>query len=229
MRVLAALVSLMLAGSAAAEPFWVEYNASCGLFPEEVGWERTVYGGGAERWIQDGYLVLDGLVGSGISDFYRMDAPVALEPGERFVMEWRLRVDEVPGLWDPGINFTVLGEAMLTLVYTESTIYSLYETMTIASFEPGVFHDYSLTSTDLETYTLCIGGEPVHGGLLSFPGGESRVRWGDYGRPASLSTWSSVAFGVVPEPFTGAITAAAALLVLRSRISRKGRTYDESV
>jgi hypothetical protein len=220
MRAIATLVLMALVSAASADQFWVEYDASSGQFPEEVGWDRHVYGGGAERSFEDGFLVLDGLVGPDISDFYRMDATIALAPGERFVMQWRLRADEVIGFGDPGVNFTVLGQALLTLVYYEDSIYSLDEFSTIATFQPGLFHDYLLTSTDLDTYTLRIDGELVHTGLLGASGWESGVEWGDYSRSSSLSTWDSFAFGVVPEPATGAAISAATLLVMLSRNSR---------
>ena len=219
MRVIGILTVFTFVASASADQFWIEYDASCGLFPEEVGWDRHVYGGGAERSFEDRDLVLDGLVGPDISDFYRMDAPITLAPGERFVMQWRLRADEVVGFGDPGVNFTVLGEAALTLVCTESTVYSLGESV-IATFEPGVFHDYLVTSTDLDTYTLRIDGEEVHSGLLAPTGWESGAEWGDYSRSSSLSAWGSFAFGVVPEPSSGALVIVAALLAMISRNSR---------
>lgn len=221
MKTLSALtVSLVaLVGSAPADQFWIEYDAGCGLFPEEVGWDRHVYGGGAERSFEDGCLVLDGLVGPDISDFYLMDAPIALAPSERFVMQWSMRADEVIGFGDPGVAFTVLGEAALTLVCTESTVYSLGEGV-IATFEPGVFHDYLVASTDLDTYTLRIDGAEVHGGLLAPTGWESGAEWGDASRSSSLSKWSSFGFGVVPEPSSGAVVVVAALLAMMSRNPR---------
>ncbi len=225
------LILLMCLGElparAAAEPFWIAYEADDGRFPEEVGWQRITYGGGAERWFEDGALVLDGLASTGIEDFYRMDAPIGLDPGEVFVMQWRLRTDEVPGLEDPGINFTVLGEAALTLLYSESTIFSSVEGLSIAAFDPGVFHDYLLISEDLDTYTLRIDGELVYSGALHPTGWESGIQWGDYSRSArSMSTWSSVRFGVVAEPSGSAILGLAALLVIVSSPRRWRQCHE---
>jgi hypothetical protein len=207
MRVVAVLTLLALVASAAGEQFWCEYDASAGLFPEDAGWTRITYGGGAQRSFEDGALVLDGLADLGIEDFYRMDAPLQLQAGECFVLRWRMRADQVFGFADPGMNFTVLGQAALTLVYTESSIYSLGEGVsTVATFEPGVFHDYQVTSTDLDTYTLQIDGEDVHYGLLDPTGWESGVQWGDYVRGGrSLAHWDYVQFGVIPEPTSGVI------------------------
>jgi hypothetical protein len=220
MRIIPVLTLLTLVGSAAGEQFWVEYDATCGQFPEQVGWERQTYYGGDQHSFDGGSLVLDGLAPDGPEDYYRMDAPIALGPGETFVMQWRMRVDQVIGpYFDPGVNFTVLGQAALTLVYSESSIFSLGES-TIATFEPGVFHNYQVTSSDLDTYTLQIDGQEAHSGLLAPTGWESGMEWGDYTRPvSSLSMWDSVSFGVVPEPGALALLGCAGL-VFRGRTQR---------
>ncbi len=169
-RLVTALAGLVaLAGSAVAEPFWVEYNASSGLFPEEVGWERLVMGGGAQRSLEDGLLTLDGLASSDIVDDYGMLRPIDLSPGQSFVMEWRLRVDEVHGSSNPlvGVWFDE-GRGRVSLKYSESAIYSLLEGVWI-DFEPYVFHEYSLVSSDMLTYTLHIDGSVAYSGNFVSP------------------------------------------------------------
>ncbi|MFH1746977.1 MAG: hypothetical protein ABIG44_08025 [Planctomycetota bacterium] len=199
-----------------AEPYWVAWEGD--TYPEDDGWERTAYGGGAERWFEDGSLVLDGLASTDISDFYRNQRPTAPNEGEVFVMEWRLRVDEVHGFADPGVSITSEGQAALTLVYTANSIYSLGEGLWI-NFAPGTFHDYSLTSADLVTYTLHIDGQLAHTGQFDTTGWESGVEWGDVGQGArSLSTWDYVRFGVVPEPGAGPLLGLAGLTGLTRRI-----------
>ncbi len=213
MRVLAALVSLMLAGSAAAEPFWVEYNASCGLFPEEVGWERFTYAGGAERWFEDGLLVLDGTASSDIADLSGMTLAWEPDPTEFFRMEWRLRVDEVYGFADPLVAVECGGHGTVFLRYAREAVYSLFEGVWIP-FAPGEFHEYALTSHDMLTYKLEIDGVLAHVGEFVGPWYHSAVGWGDGTSGASsVARWEYVRFGVVPEP-TGRIQLAVASFVL---------------
>jgi len=196
-------------------------------YPEDDGWERTVYGGGAERWFEDGSLVLDGLASTDIADFYRNQRSIAPDPGELFIVEWRLRVDEVHGFADPGVSITSEGEAALTLVYTANTIYSLYEGVWI-EFAPGPFHEYSLTSADLVAYALHIDGQLAHTGQFAPTGWESGVAWGDYGQGArSLAAWDYVRFGVVPEPAAGLLFGGAGLAAILLRSPRKRRNSHE--
>jgi hypothetical protein len=214
-RLLAVAAVLLLAAAAApAEPYWITWEGND--YPENQGWQRITYGGGSHRWLGLGNMVIDGLVTpTGSSDFYRLDASMDIGPDEFFLMEWRLRVDEVPGWEDPGINMTSLDQAMLTIVYSADRFYILDEHIWI-DIAPGVFHEYSLKSYDLVTYTLHIDGELAHTGQYTPAGWDSGVEWGDYGQSSrSLSTWDYVRFGIVPEP-TGALLGLAALLVLLS-------------
>jgi len=212
-KLLAVAAVLLLAVAAPAEPYWITWEGND--YPENQGWQRITYGGGSHRWLGLGNMVIDGRASMDISDFYRLDASMDIGPDEFFLMEWRLRVDEVYGFADPGINMTSLDQAMLTIVYSADRFYILDEHIWI-DFAPGVFHDYSLKSYDLVTYTLHIDGELAHTGQYSPAGWDSGVEWGDYVRGArSLSTWDYVRFGIVPEP-TGALLGLAALLVLLS-------------
>jgi len=213
----------MLAGSAAGEQFWIEYDASCGLFPEECGWTRLAMAGGAQRSLEDGLLTLDSSASLSIIDCYGISHPVHLGVGESFVVEWRLRVDDVDGAAHPPVKPTLTvgfnGYGMGNFVYSESSLYSDYD-FTWIDFDPYVFHDYSLATSDLLTYTLRIDGSIVYMGRFTTPCYTSAVGWGDATTGASsLSDWSYVRFGVIPEP-SGAllvISVCLAGVILRAR------------
>ena len=55
--IFAAALSCAAASPALAEQYWIAYEGDD--FPENEGWTRTISAGGAERWIEDGALVLD--------------------------------------------------------------------------------------------------------------------------------------------------------------------------
>lgn len=223
MRIVAALTLLALVGGAAGEEFWCEYDASCGQFPEQVGWGRFTLGGGAQRSLEGGSLTLDSLASPSIIECYSISRPIHLSPGESFVLEWRLRVNEVDGLADPPVKpsmsvcFEGYGAGVLS--YSENSLYSLFE-HTWINFDPYVFHDYSLTTSDLLTYTLRIDGSVAYTGWLMTPSYTSGVDWGDEVTGASsLSDWDYVRFGVVPEPCgaLSVISACLAGIALRAR------------
>lgn len=214
---------LVLGAGARAEPFWIEYDASCGQFPEEVGWDRLAMGGGARRSLEDGALRLDSLASTSIIDCYGISHPVDLGPGESFVLEWRLRVNEVYGLADPPVKPVMAvffaGYGRVTLEYSETSLYSLLE-FTWIDFDPHAFHDYSLATSDLLTYTLRIDGSAAHTGPLVTPCSVSSVDWGDsVTGSSSLSDWDYVRFGVIPEPSSVLLTTCACLAgaILRAR------------
>lgn len=230
MRFLAALVVLCIIGSAMAEPFWVEYDASCGQFPEQVGWDRLAMGGGARRSLDGGVLTLDGLASTMIVDDYGMLHPIDLGPGESFVMHWRLRVDEVDGFADPGVAAFSEGFGRVSLLYSESSIYSILEVAWIADFEPHVFHDYSLVSADLLTYTLSIDSAVVYTGQMVSPSHNPGIDWGDeWEGGSSRSDWDYVGFGVVPEPSMALLLASACLLATLLRARRARRRWAREV
>jgi hypothetical protein len=198
-----------MAGAAEATPWWVAWEGE--TWPEDSGWQRTTYGGGCQRYLQDGTMVLDGRASSDISDFYSMQHPLAPGPNEAFVMEWRLRVDEVKGFTDPGVLALSQGDGVVFLGYTQSSIYSVCEYAWIP-FTPGVFHDYRLTSTNMATYALYIDSQLAYEGHFVPSGGESEVDWGDATQgAASLADWDYFRFGVVPEPSAGLLLGFAGL------------------
>ena len=185
-----------------ADPYWIAYEGN--EFPENEGWTRiTGPLGGAQRFIENGALVLDSRASTSIVDFYRreMNGQLDPDPGELFIMQWRLKIDEVVGLYDvvAGVFFDENWAAAFQL--NEDTIFSTFEAGVSASFQPGVFHDFELRSADMRSYELYIDNVlAIQGSFwLSLQG--SRVGWGDGVQgAASLSRWDYVRFGVVPEP-----------------------------
>jgi hypothetical protein len=221
-------VTMMLAlgaGVAGADPYWVTYEATD--FPENEGWIRHAYGGGDERYLGDGTLVLDGLASTDISDFYRWYMPSEPGPGEVFRMDWRLRVDSVLLHDDPAVSVR-FRTGVVILGYSESGVYSAYEHAWVASFAPGLFHDYSLTTSDMRTYTLFLDQVAIWDGRFVGPFYESRVEWGDYTQgDASLAVWDYVRFGIVPEPTAGLLLGSAGVAVVVAKTRRTWRNSDD--
>jgi len=204
MRRIGALVTMLVVGVgvASADLWWYAYEAT--KYPEDVGWGRYTRAGGAERSLQDGALVIDSLASTDICDSYYQYMPSLPGPAEVFRVDWRLRVDEVIGFADPCISAWLAPSSEVTLLYNTGEIYSLLECYTIATYVPGVFHDYVLISADLQTYTLYIDGQMVHEGGMASVCDPSHLSWGDMiSGGASLSAWDYVRFGVVPAPQAG--------------------------
>jgi hypothetical protein len=78
---------------ATADQYWVAWEGDD--FPENEGWERTISDGGAQRSLDAGTLVLDSLHSVTIVDFYTIERTINPDPGELFVLEWSLRVEEI--------------------------------------------------------------------------------------------------------------------------------------
>jgi hypothetical protein len=203
-RLLMFLAGLSCAGPPAAlgEPYWVEFEPEAGFFPEEVGWTRISYGD-AERWIVDSTLVIDSRGSSSWVEFYQLSMDGALDPGpgEQFVMQWRMRVQEVIGPRDPGVSVFSDTQWAIAFTYDLGTVTSVFEPGVSAAFEPEVFHDYELRSADMLTYELLIDGALAISGSSWLSLNASRVGWGDVVQGgASLVDWDYMRFGVLPEP-----------------------------
>jgi hypothetical protein len=190
----------LVAGAAWAEPYWIAYEGD--VFPEEAGWWH-IWEGAAERSLEDGVLVIDSLHDIAIADFYQMHMYGELdpEPGELFIMEWRLKIDEIVGDRDPGVSVFSDDRWAVGFDFDETTIYSGFEPGVTASFEAGIFHDFRLVSWDMRAYQLFIDGDLAIAGWFWDSLTPSRVGWGDCVQgAASLSRWDYFRFGVVPEP-----------------------------
>jgi hypothetical protein len=198
-----------LALPAGAEPYWIAYEGN--NFPENEGWSRSwgnddgqYHGTGAVRTIADGVLTMDSLYDDRVYDYARVDRYGHLdpEPGETFIAEWRLKVDEVTGdYYDPSVG--VVGDTRMTVGfgYHYDFVECKYEDDVFIPIESGVFHDYRFLTSDMQTYELYIDGELAREGEFWHGAGESYMVWGDSVRgAASLAHWDYVRFGVVPEP-----------------------------
>jgi hypothetical protein len=204
-RITGWLLGLVMVVPALGSQFWVEYDPSKngGKLPEEVGWQRFVYAGGAERWFEDGALVIDGLASSQIADDYWMPTPLELGPQECFLMEWGVRVTMGSGFADPLVAVDAADQGIVILRYQQDWIYSLVENVWI-QFEGGAYHEYTITSMDMQTYALYIDSQLAHVGTFETQSPDWGVTWGDGTIGASsLSEWHYVRYGIVPIPMTG--------------------------
>lgn len=224
-RLLIFMILLACAGlsasAARAEPYWVSYDGTD--FPENEGWERY-YGnwegpgqGGGFRTIEDGILTIDSLYDDGVVEGAIYHRPSQLDPGpgELFIAEWRLSVDEVygvrPNAFDPMVVIVSDEHWIIGIRYGADMIYSSFEDDVSIPYAPGVFHEFRFTSWDMRAYELYMDGNLVHEG--SFWEGllTAYVAWGDGVQgAASLSRWDYIRFGVIPEP--GSLSLAMLLL-----------------
>jgi len=227
-RICVALAALALAVvPAVADTWWYTYEAD-GTYPEQEGFERNTMGGGAQRWFEDGAFVLDTWADPGIADFYAKGMPSLPDPNDpthAFVCEWRLRVDSVSGGSNPTLFLLFEGYGDIFLGYQIGRIFSLHEGHFIADFEPGVFHTYCLTTTDMDSYALAIDGTVVYIGEVNPWAPASVVQFGDSATAtASVSRWDYLRYGVIAVPEPGSILlCVAAALGLRNRSRRRAR------
>jgi hypothetical protein len=197
----------------------VEYQGSSGIFPEDCGWDRLTFDGGAQRWFEDGCLVLDSRASIEIVDSYSMQRPGQLDPaapGEWFFMSWRMRTDELQGPWDATVGVLSDERRGVFLDFSLDGIHIPGQGF-VATFEPGVFHDFELRSSDMLTFTLYIDAIAAYEGNFTDPlVTASTVAWGDDTQGgASLTHWERFSFGVVPEP-QSALSGVALLVVARA-------------
>ncbi len=214
------LAIALVAPAASAEQYWITYEGDD--FPEEQGWIRQTMGGGAVRYVDEGWLVIDSRASVEIVDFYRMQLDGDLDPGpgELFVAQWRLCIDELTGSQDPGIGVFSDDKWAASFTFDEGTVRSAFEPGVTAEFEPGVYHDFEFRSSDMLNYELLIDGEPAIQGAFWLSLTEPRFGWGDVIQGgASLSRWDYVRFGVVPEP-SGSLVAVYILALVRRYVPR---------
>ena len=195
--------------SATAEPYWITYEGND--FPENEGWERKwgnwdgpYEGDGAIRTIEDGILTMDSRFDTGVYDSAFVERPGQIdpEPGEVFVLEWRALIEEEVGgpTWDSAAWIRSDDGRHVAIGLRPHEVVSAFEHVYIP-IEPGVFHDYRLTSSDMLTYELCIDGELARAGNFWQGISASRLSWGPVSQGvSSLSHWDYVRMGVTPEP-----------------------------
>lgn len=190
-----------LVGTAGADEYWITYEGND--FPENEGWTREINAaGGANRWIEDGALVIDSLHNAAIIDDYFIEGISDPGPAELFVAEWRVLLEETLFWYDAGVTIArsaVPGHVFFVYDVDEILVWREWELIPIA---PGEWHTYRIETVDMVEYTLSIDGEGVFTGLFEDQSLlQSFILWGDtMNGAASLTRWDYVRFGVVPEP-----------------------------
>jgi hypothetical protein len=211
------LIVFMLAVTARAEQYWVAYEGND--FPENEGWERVYSAGGADRHFESGTLVIDSRRDSSIVDYYRITRAVDPDPGETFVAEWRMRIDDIPpGFhFDPTVGIFSDKSKGVGFRFSETTLYSVFEGIELGPLAAEEIHSFSLISSDMTGYQLYVDGALLFSGVFIDVFTSSEVSWGDGiqgGR--SLTAWDDFSFGVIPEPNSAmALILGAAVLVRR--------------
>jgi hypothetical protein len=143
------------------------------------------------------------------------------DPGELFVAECRVKVDEVLGdHYDAAVGIASDGAMQLGFGLFPEHLESIWEDDVSIPVTPGVFHEYRVLSWDMQTYELYIDGELVREGIFWQRYLESKLGWGDFvGGAASRSHWDYVHFGVVPEPCSLVMVIGLYACVRRRRVS----------
>lgn len=205
--------------TATATPYWVSYEGND--FPETEGWERIYGGGGSNRSILNGSLVLDSLASDQIYDCYFWRQQINPGAGETFVCEWRMLVvsNQGPDL-DEEVTIAPDG-AGIAIGIGASSILSWREGWSMP-ITPAVFHSYRIESTDMLHYSLYIDDSYAMDGLWDLNSlNKSYVVFGDTFSGGTItpdSEWDYVRFGVIPEPTALQLVVVGAYLVIRRRI-----------
>lgn len=220
----------MLANALAlGAPYWVDWEGND--LPENQGWTRQwgnwqgEHQGGAYRTLANGILTYDSLYDNGVYDLADMDRPIDPGPGELFVMEWRLKVDQVVGWpYDPGVYAISDARRGVAFAFGQSALESVYEGHVTIPVSPGNFHEFRLVSWDMTTYELSVDGALARNGAFVPLVNQSHVGWGDLVQgAASLHHWAYFRFGVVPEPASvtllGAVLACSGGAELRRKVT----------
>jgi hypothetical protein len=203
MRLISLAASVLLATAPAwAELYWYAYEGND--FPENEGWERHTSGLPVQRWLEDGSFFIDsrGILTSGDNYTIYFDEGLDPEPGETFIMSWRLNVHEVARLQDPGVYVKSDDLWTVTFLFDEDTLRSFYEPNVSVELEPHVYHEYEMRSSDMRSYELYIDGDLAIEGVFFEGFFSPRVGFGDITSNTSLAAWDYFRFGVVPEPAT---------------------------
>ncbi|MEW6251637.1 MAG: hypothetical protein AB1716_13400 [Planctomycetota bacterium] len=193
------------AGSVRAEQYWIRWEGDD--LPENQGWTRVwgnwqgqYQGPGAYRTLENGVLTYDSLYDPGVYDYNEIRRIAATDPqsGEKFSMEWRLRVEQVTA-WagDPTVVVSSDDAWVFALWFAYDTAYSSFEGWAEVPFTPGVFHTFIFVSPDMRTYELFVDGELRRTGTLRRSVGPSQVAWGEGVQGvASVHHWDYFHFGV---------------------------------
>jgi hypothetical protein len=212
---------------ATAEPYWIAYEGND--FPENEGWDRHwgvhVPPGDPnsvpERSIDDGVFVLDTTCDIWLNDYYQIHRQIDPAPGELFVAEWRVAVDELLVYWDAKIAFArdnPPGHAAFSFGVDQLLIDTGEDIL--LPIAPGP-HSYRFESWDMDQFELYLDGALAHQGVFESESLlQSYVTFGNGTLGASsLSRWDYVRFGAIPEP-TSFLLAIIGLASVRHRTGR---------
>ncbi len=203
----------LLAPPAVGEPYWIAWEGD--TFPEEGEWNRS-YGnwdgpgeGQAYRTLHDGVMTIDSLHDQGVYDYYWLERPGAIDPGpgETFVMEWSLRVEEVDPMYpsypyDPVVGAFSNDAYGLGLSFGIDRVYSDFEHMELM-LDMTVWRQFRVVSSDMRMYELYVNGDLFYSGSFIQVVSSAYVAWGDSVQgTASLHEWDYYRVGVVPEAGT---------------------------
>jgi len=206
------ILSGALAISARAAPFYLRYDAD-ETFPEQSGFTRRTIDpdGVLRRNVEDGVFTIDSRASASIVDLYRVRSDAfILGVDEEFRLSWRMRTLEDtgrPSQTDVAMFITNNEAAWVDLqlgpefVSEDEILFG--EPEHFYPFAPGIFHEFSLRSTDMLSYGLFVDGQfafegRFHNQAISGP---NLVSFGDeIAGLASLSQWDYVEIAVVPEP-----------------------------
>ncbi|MCC6358416.1 MAG: hypothetical protein IT450_06720 [Phycisphaerales bacterium] len=206
------------------------------MYPDDAGWSRRTDDpdGLQRRTLDNGILTLDGTASRQISDVYEVhDSRLALQPGERLVVTWRLRtlVDTFEEDNRSDVSFFVATPYYTGLVlhlgadrvaYNEDV--SAPDAEVVSYFTPLEFHTFVLASEDYQTFSLSVDGAAAFSGIFSEGGVVvPRLGFGDgYFGFSSLSEWDFVEVSIVPEPSIAGLAIASVGLVFRRRANQCG-------
>lgn len=209
----------------AAEPYWIAWEGDD--FPESQGWTRMwgnwqgpYQGPGAHRTLEAGVLTYDSLYDPGVVDYSYIERPGGIDPppGHLFVMEWKLKVDQVVGFADPTVGLFTDGAWALGFAFTPDTIYSTFENYLTIPIVAGAWHEYRVVSADMRAYDLFVDSLHARHGTFKPAFSASMIAWGDGAQgAASFHKWDYFRVGVIPEP----VSATSVLLFLGTACRRR--------
>jgi hypothetical protein len=219
------LIGLALAALVCpAEAYYIDWEGDC--LPEEGGWTRVwgdwsgpYHGTGAVRTIEDGVMTMDSLYDPGVCDFAQLRMAVNPAPGEQFVMEWRLAIDQTTGP-DQGAGVCSDDHWVLAFAWVQDALINPFDPGLNVPVSSGEFHDYRVISWNMREYDLLVDGVLAYHGFFDYGGDSSSVGWGDGGQgEASLARWDYFRVYTTPEPGGLALCGAVFVWLARRRHS----------
>ncbi|MBL8877567.1 MAG: hypothetical protein JNG88_00480 [Phycisphaerales bacterium] len=163
-------------------------------------------------------LTLDSMRSREIADYYRQPWLRDPQPGELFVAEFRLRVNEEDLFAENGIVIArAEGYGYLEILVGFDNLVIL-PTFTVIPIAPRAFHTLSLYSVDMDRYDFFVDGALMHSGRFENETLNSGFcSFGDaVVGAASQTEWDCARFLIVPEP-----SSMVGLLILWLLVGRK--------